>query len=357
MGLAALGAGAALALGGATAIGATAAAIGAGTFAALSVGTVFTTIATVGAVIGAVGVVTGVKELQTAGMVIGGIGGIGSLANAVGAFGANATLGSVFGGEAGIPDGAAGASLMNGAVDAEGTPLSSYTAASSGGDVIGTANNIAGVGAGGLDAEGNPLSSVMSSQAASPAATGASAVGTDAEGNPLSSVTKAPSSSASSATDAEGNPLSSTGSGTSTPTLSNSIPTIDKTAISQQFGTDPSQITNYKAPSGASYTFTPGSGWAPASAGGIGGFLGSQSGGLIGMGVIQAAGSFLQGAFDPLKPAQVAAYQAQANANNASAALTNKQVGNMGQPIPVAQRLAVTGKLGMMNSTPQGAAA
>ena len=54
------------------------------------------------------------------------------------------------------------------------------------------------------------------------------------------------------------------------------------------------------------------------------------------MGALQAGGSFLAGATNPLTPAQIAQAQAQANANNAAAGLTNLQVSNLSQPIPVA---------------------
>jgi hypothetical protein len=78
-------------------------------------------------------------------------------------------------------------------------------------------------------------------------------------------------------------------------------------------------------------------------------FWGSQNAGLMGMGVIQAAGSFMSGAFDELKPAQAAAYNAQANANNAQAALSQKELSNMNSKIPVARRMAVTGQNSLIN--------
>ena len=55
-------------------------------------------------------------------------------------------------------------------------------------------------------------------------------------------------------------------------------------------------------------------------------------------GSIQAAGSFLSQATNSLTPAQVAQAQAQANANNAAANLTNLQISNLTQPIPTAAR-------------------
>jgi hypothetical protein len=61
------------------------------------------------------------------------------------------------------------------------------------------------------------------------------------------------------------------------------------------------------------------------------------AGHLLG-GVIQAGAAFISGATSTLTPAQVAALQAQANANQAAANLSNRQLSNMSQPIPAATR-------------------
>lgn len=290
-----------------------------------TLGETFAVVAAVGATISAVGAVTGVKELQTAGMVIGAIGGVGALANAVGAFGESATMSSVFGGSSGAVDGdlamagQTSGSLINGAsstaansfIDGD-LAMAGESANSS--SIIDAANNIGGFNV--------------------PGTTGAENV-TDN----LSSVVK-PEALISSAPDATSAAANTTVDAVKTGAIDGDL------AMAGDAGGAVS-VTGKVADA--------------ASSGGLfgkGGFFSTSGGGMLGMGVVQAAGSFLSGAFDPLKPAQVDAYKAQAAANNASAALTNKQVGNMNEPIPIARRMAVTGKLGgMINSTPQGATA
>jgi hypothetical protein len=334
-------------------IGVGAAGFGAVLAGTASLATTFAAVGAIGATISAVGAVTGVKALQTAGLVLGGIGGVGALANAVGAFGDGATLSSVFGSSPTTAGAAAGqdtASLINGGQINETTGTDLTANGSNSSDILSTANALGGVnettGTNIDAATGDPLSAT-----ANPTST------TDSLANGIKGDTLQSTSSAT------GSPTSDLPSGSPTDSASiakagttpSNIPTTDSNWLNNQFP-NPLDGTLAKAPGGQSYTYSSANGWAPQVASGIGGFLGSQGGGLIGMGVIQAAGSFLSGAFNPLTPAQVSAYQAQANANNASAALTNKQVSNMSEPIPTARRQAVTGAPGgLMNSA--GAAA
>jgi hypothetical protein len=67
-------------------------------------------------------------------------------------------------------------------------------------------------------------------------------------------------------------------------------------------------------------------------------FASKDGGGRLLAGVVQAGAAFISGATSTLTPAQVAALQAQANANQAAANLSNRQLANMGQPIPAATR-------------------
>jgi hypothetical protein len=60
------------------------------------------------------------------------------------------------------------------------------------------------------------------------------------------------------------------------------------------------------------------------------------------MGGVMAASSFLQGAFNPKTGPEVDALTASAARNNAEAGLINRQMSNMSQPVPVAQRRART---------------
>jgi hypothetical protein len=66
------------------------------------------------------------------------------------------------------------------------------------------------------------------------------------------------------------------------------------------------------------------------------------------MGALQASGSLLSGLTSTLTPAQVAALQAQANANNAAAALTQQQTANLAMPKAVASSAPVTGTPGQI---------
>lgn len=283
-----------------------------------SIGTMMAGVAAVGATLGAIGAVAGIDELKTAGMVLGGIGGVGALANAVGAFGAGATMGSVFGGAEAVASANAGttaASLMNGASGSmAGDMMSGFTQTGfDSAGIVDAANHIGGFG---VDFTG---------------------------GDALSSVAKTPTVAkamdvASAASDAL-KPV--TENITEGPTSADNAPETKPGAI------DPAAAVTGKV-----------AGAPNADGGGFfgkGGFMRSMGG----MGVIQAAGSFLSGAFDPLKPAQADAYKAQAAANNAAAALQNKQNSNMNEPIPVARRMPVTGKIGGMinSSAPAGAMA
>jgi hypothetical protein len=67
-------------------------------------------------------------------------------------------------------------------------------------------------------------------------------------------------------------------------------------------------------------------------------FATTSGGGRLLGGVIQAGSAFISGATSTLTPAQVAALQAQANANQAAANISNRQLANMGEPIPAATR-------------------
>jgi hypothetical protein len=64
--------------------------------------------------------------------------------------------------------------------------------------------------------------------------------------------------------------------------------------------------------------------------------------GLIGSSLIKAGGSFVEGLFNPVTPAQVAALDAQAAQNRAATTLSLTQQANMKAPIPVASRKPVS---------------
>lgn len=334
MGLAAVGAAGALAMGGATAIGATVTAIGAGTLGALNAGIIFSAVGAVGAVLGAVGAAAGISELKTAGMVIGGIGGIGALANSVGVFGEAASINSIFGGgeaaaTAAGTGGAAGAAATGGFYDASlgqwvdgaSSSLINGGAGANSLDIVAAANDtmyrsvgemegLAGGGPGIADTAKAGSSGVLKTAGA------------------VSDVSKL----AQQAKPAE----ATTG---DTPT--ESVTVSAKAADTKGAPMNPILGADFKNPdSGAEYRWD-GKQWVNKPS-----FWGSSNMALLGMGALQAGGSFLEGAFDEVKPAQAAAYNAQAEANNAQAALDKKQLSNMNEGIPVARRLDVTGRIG-----------
>lgn len=288
-----------------------------------SIGTMFAGVAAVGATLGAIGAVTGVKELQTAGMVIGGIGGVGAIANAVGAFGANATMGTVFGGAEAAAASQAGTQaggLINGAMESTNMAndmVSGFTAngINSATGIVDTANGIGGFTDVAKAMGGDGLSNVVTPKALEVVKGAAGAV--DAAKGLSTDIVEGPTSA-----DNTGAP---------------EMPT--KNGVQDPAATVTGKVTSASADGNGIF--------------GKNGFFNTMGG----MGVVQAAGSFLSGAFDEVKPAQAEAYKAQAAANNAAAALQNKQNSNMNEPIPVARRMAVTGKLGgMINSTPPAGA-
>lgn len=312
-----------------------AAAIGAVVAGTATLATTLTAVATIGAVVGAVGAVTGDKTLSTVGLVMGAVGGIGSLAANAGLFGASATTDSLFGAQSlaqsGIPAdegsaliGAGGAGSIDGAAATAGlnssaavpdglsafNPTASASTASTGTGMINDPEAAL--------AQGGSSQSVAPSGAAntpglSPSGTAAAAHANDIVEGPVSGAAS-PSAPVSTAPAAPAAPV------TAPPTAAAS--TTDPGTLSwlSKFAKDNPQVASM-----ATY------------------------------GLIQSAGSFIAGAFDTLKPAQVAALQAQANANNATAGVTNTQLTNMKQPLPTASRVTPAG--GGLINTVTGAAA
>lgn len=366
--LAVVGAGAALFGGGAAAIGS----VIAGT---ASLVTTLEAVAAVGSVLGAVGAVTGDKTLSTVGMVIGGIGGIGALAGSAGLLGAGASTDSLFGvapaastGSAATSDfdaltaqqddavygASSDSSLING-------PSSYAAGAVTSAPLPDVINSLSGQGTEEMYQSGAmPGQDSLSTAAASPqqAANPAS----DALSQPAATPVAAPATQtvqpAAVTTTTPATPAPVTG----TPSA---VSTADQNWYKLQYPNGAPEGTTLKnVATGNSFTITNGSLTPTTQGSGIMDFLKTAGGGTLGMGVLQAGGAFLQGAFNPLTPAQVSAYNAQAAANNAAAAVTQQQAANMNSPIPVARRVAsapVTGtpaaqQPGIINQPMQGAA-
>ena len=275
---------------------AAAGAIGAVIAGSTAIADIAATVAAVGATVSAVGSVTHDKTPQTAGMVLGAVGGVDFLANAGRRLGDAATVGSVFGtsgADAASTGTDAFSDVAQNADMGDAAATAADTAAGSGGDALDQAEGLFNGLPGGTSDTANAAAADVPAGTAPPAGAAASAA--------------TPAGTAPAATDGSIlNPVAVTAMNPSAAALAGNV-------------TGNTTLGNIQS------------------------FLETKGGGMVGMGVVQAAGSFLAGATDTLKPAQVAQYQAQANANNAAAALTNKQVANMAQPVPTATRTAVTG--------------
>jgi hypothetical protein len=282
----------------------------------------------VGATLGAIGAVTGDKGLQTAGLVMGGIGGIGSLAAGAGLLGdASAPLfGSSTGGI--ISDSAATGGLTSGLEGPGFGGVGGAGAASAGKDIIGSiTSNASQVGVKAVEL------------------TPSVNLATDLVTTPLPNLTGT-------STD-----LLASGAGKVAGLINSSSPTADAMP----------PTTSTAMPGSAPGVATPDAPVAPVvntprqvnvDEPGGGAFSGilkfAKENPAVALGTIQAAGSFLQGSFNSLTPAQVAALKAQAANNQASANMTQTQVDNMKQGFPVATRRPG----GLINSQPvTGAAA
>lgn len=343
----------------------------------------FTTIAAVGAVVSTVGYATGNKDLSTAGMVLGGIGGIGSLASAVGAFGSTASQASVLGSAGDVTAGdfpgavvGAGGSFDGTTSLVDGADASAAAAAySNSGDVVGQAFQLGGGnadmgGAAGWSATGGPAPAAPNADnlaavtgSAAPGDTSAVLPDTVNKGSQVFSNSTSSPSAGSQTPNPATDMLSVSD---NQPNIGPNIASADAKAALDYSSSNATRVSDgfsfVNKATGNTLMFNAATDtWnlAPA-AGGLFSNLGgiSNGAGMLGMGVIQAAGSLLSSSLDSLKPAQVAAYQAQAKANNAAAALQETQNANMGQPIPVARSMAVTGTVapppkpgGLMNST------
>jgi hypothetical protein len=347
---------------------------------AVEVGTTLAIIAAVGATIGAVGAVTGSKALMIAGGVIGAIGGIGALAqsagilgadafsfgsNAAGVAGAATDTGSFAGAASGIDSEISQWSQYGSALDVQGNPALSASSLSGAptmgnGDFIDRISgavqpvdtsasptlsnaaspnvnpepaftNNAPVPQGG--GEGASLGSVsnqadpnaLANTGAVPASTAPSAPGTAAPSDPTAQVNGIPAGF-----DAQGNPLVGR-----TPTA--------ESLINGGAGSNNPNITMGRTAADPSI-------WSKLTD-----VVGKPGVGTVISGVVQAGSAFIAGATNGLTPAQIAALNAQAEANHAAASLSMTQQANMTQPLPVATRSPpVTGApQGMINTAPR----
>lgn len=335
---------------GAVAVGVAAVAVG--TAVATDFAT-FAVVAAVGATVGAIGTIAKVPALQIAGAAIGVVGAVGGIASAAGAFGEAGVFGSV-----NSTQGFTASQALGGA-----TGGFSESAA----QIAGTsgADNLAGLGANASGADnawaaaqsgaqvqwggGSAIDQVnggmtTAAAAASPNAAEPPVISQgDGEGTSLGNVRNP------GAPDANVNPsiLTQSAPVVNTP-LSTPPPVSTPDAPVPTGGTPPGTdvtIPGYdagvKANMGTMNMGTPSDSW-----GNIWGFIKDNK--TLVSGAVQAIGSFASGMLNPLTPAQIAALNASAKANqaaanqsNAQASILNQRASNMQQPLPVA---SITGR-------------
>lgn len=339
--IAIVGAAAAWGLGGAAAVGS----VLAGT---ATLATALTAVATVGATLGAIGAVTGDKTLGTIGMVMGAVGGVGSLAANAGLFGESATTASLFGSDpvpmsVTAPDIAgdfASSTDLSSLATLPGLPESGVTTAANAVDTAGNFASDAVLPTQALDASAGAASGDVQSLLNGTSGNTLVSQNVDESTNQLLKGSGGGTMPSGSPTDK----ASINAAGASSPT---DAPPAPMTGGPPPDVKIPGQT--YQGSDGVTYV-SDGQKWS-AQTGFFGGLMKSP---MAQYGIIQAAGSFISGAFDPLKPAQVDALNAQAAANKASAGMTTQQIQNMQGKLPVASR--VTGMPippgGIINNVP-----
>lgn len=313
-------------------------AIDAGVFAGgISAITTLGAITAIGATVGAIGAVTGNKDLALAGGALGLVGGIGSLASSAGLFDGSSSL---FG----------SATDQTGAAVSDAFDTASDTAIQGAENSAATANipvppegDIT-TAAGGINSDAINPTGMINSSTIAPAEGNAAAIETGGNPNGVLAQSLSPSTtgvSSGSGTAAAG--------ATETPFVDPATGAITQTSaptLAPGFGSDLVPQSMLKAP-----------GLGDASPGFLGNLLKwGKDNPMLAYGITQAGGSFISGLTNPLTPAQINALNAQAAANNAAAALAQREAANMGQPVPKATTSAptVTGAPtgGLINTRP-----
>lgn len=284
-------------------------AVAAGGLSALTLSGALAITAAVGATLGAVGVITHDKGLMTAGLIIGGIGAIGGLAAGAGLFGEGAGAESLFG-AASVPG------------DVAVTP-----------EIVGS--NVGGFMSG--DASGGLIDSFGAATNAAPApaadTTATAATGQLSGGAAADTLSGAADAGAATA-----------------PTLPTTAPPIAPIPTAPTLGIDagpvapPSPLAQSLQDAGAGTAPVMPSVETPGMLDALGNFVKNDKSGMIGYGMIQAGGSLVSGLFNPVPPAQVENLNANTAATNVQTGLTQNQLDNVKQPLPVATRaVAPTG--------------
>lgn len=329
----------------------------------LTMGTVMSMTAAVGAAASAVGYFTKSKELQIGGAALGLVGGIGGMAAGAGMFGAASAAGDVaaVAGPAGGYTATLGAEGLGTTMGAAGGFTGSTFSAGGAGMFANVGDLISGKGLG-VDVissitggtpppdtllQGSTSAALPSGNVGAPVdqfgqtiAQGGGEGGTlgvtnnpSAQSGLLNSpgpqVTPTPEAAAPSPMDYSGNPPISTGPYQSTMPSGTDIPIVT---------VKPGE-TQPASPMPAGTDASP---WASILK-----FMKDNP--SLTMGGLNAAGSFLKGAFDPKTGPEIEALNASAARNNAEASLLNRRMSNMSQPVPKATRTRTNTGTGLIN--------
>ena len=318
---------------GASVVAGSAVAATVGGIAAISAVTALEVTAAVGATVSAIGAVTRDKGLLTAGTVIGAIGAVGGLAAGAGLLGdAAASDAPLFGASTAdsVADTTAAAEPVTAADAANGAANTTVADQALGGT---TAADQASAGT--IDyVNGAATPQVGTDLAASDAAdvTKQLAVGQEGGTNAAGAVVgETPVSAPSGGVDAAATPATNPAPAENIPT-----PPLPPGGLGS-VGTDGNTITSGVDAATGKIVSLPDN----STFGKILDYAGNHP--VAALGVTQVAGSFLTGLTSTLTPAQVAQYNAQAAANNATAALTKHQQQNLAMPKSVASSAPVTG--------------
>lgn len=360
------------------------------TVAALSTAEVFTAVAVAGAVIGAVGAVTGIKPLQYAGMALGVVGGVGALAVSAGVIGGGALadagglasdggFAGAVGSDVAAGGGAAVSAQEQALVDAGldvGTQSSGISSLVMAGTSASNADIVDSIS--GAVTPPDAVPTAATANAASPDVAPEAATDTapvDASGQPIAqgdteggtlgtqnnpaatqsdplassttvSAPAAPAAPGTAAANAQTGNILQGGQGLTTGAVAPSAPATGANASGLS-----SDVTNFGAVNttqagGAAQSLAEN----PSAFGSIMKTISTPGVGTLAAATIQAGAAFIAGATSKLTPAQVAALQAQANANQAAANLSTQQLQNMQGGIPTASRTP-----GLVNATPKPA--
>lgn len=290
----------------------------AGGFAALDLAGALAITAAVGATLGAVGAITKDKGLMTAGLVIGGIGAVGAIASSFGAFSSTSSL---FGTSTDVASDVAFAQSGQAAAAADDAMLGYYGVESA----VNITPSVLGTSAENAASAGDFVQSFSQVAPITPVTT-----------NALSDVVPAAAPNVADQTAAVVGGPSSVQPGVVQP----NIPT-NPTPVSAPVAP---AVTGAPAAAGTTTDQTAAAGNFEASLskmnkpGMLAGIMDfTKNNPMASYGLIQAAGSFISGATNPLTPAQIDSMNAQAAANRANTVVTNQIAANMAGGVPVAR--------------------